>query len=72
MFASSAIVGSVMSVMFFNSAHHDHEVWLEPETGLVQESVSGHGLVVKLVNLTSLSDGQRVQDIGRLEVQFFL
>ena len=69
MFASSAIVGSVMPVMFSISAHHDHEVWLEPET---EESVPGHGLVVKLVNLTSLSDGQRAQDIGRLEVQFFL
>ena len=62
----------MMPVMFSNSVYHDHEVWLEPETGLVQESVSGHGLVVKLVNLTSLSDGQSVQDIGRLEVQFFL
>ena len=53
-----------MPVMFSNSVY-DHEVWLEPETGLVQESVPQHGLVVKLVNLTSLKDGQRVQDFGR-------
>ena len=72
MFANSAIVGSVMPVMFSISAHHDHEVWLEPETGLVQESAPGHGLVVKLVNLTSLQDGKRVQDFGRPEVQLFL
>ena len=72
MFSSSAIVGSMMPVMFSNSVHHDHEVWLEPETGLVQESAPGHGLVVKLVNLISLQDGQRAQDFGRPEVQLFL
>ena len=78
MFASSAIVGSMMpfDVLQFRLPRSRSVARTRDGTraGIRREhqKVPGHGLGVKLVNLTSLQDGQSVQDIGRLEVQFFL